>query len=294
MKKIIIDTDLCFDCDDALAIAMGNIAHSRRLVELLAVTHCLSDGDCADAIALINKYYQNAQIPIGVSNHCHIDCEEGKSYFVHSLQDLQGNREKREYPSSAELILEKLSEYKDCTLVFIGQLNTLAYLIEHKEEFYKGRQIQDLLKTSIKDIVVMGGNFRDSDAEFNIIQDLAAAKTVVKQWDLPLVFVDFHQGKDVYTGEEVQKEADNPVAKIYQAFSKLSGERLRPSWDPIAVYYAIFGGEEFYHVSAAGRAEILPNGQTVFHAGEGRHRLLIVDDKVGMARAIERLFKTIH
>ncbi len=291
MKRIIIDTDLCFDCDDALALAMANMAHRNGRIELLATTHCLSDVDCAEAICRINAYYHNEQISVGVSENCKIDCEAEKEYFINSMKTTQTKADKSKYPSSTELILEKLSENEACTLVFIGQLNNLAYLIEHKNNFYRGRKIGDILYTSIERIVIMGGDFSSADIEFNIIKDINAAKTVTAQTDLPLVFVDAQQGCDVYTGQEVQKERENPVSKIYSLFSVISGEKLRPSWDPIAVYFAIFGEDELCRLSPKGRVEVLDSGQTLFREGEGNHRLLKVDHKVDMAKEIESLFK---
>ena len=64
IKKVIFDTDIGGDCDDAGALAIIHRAEQRGLVKLLAVT--VSTGDpwapaCADAI---NRYYGHAT-PVG-------------------------------------------------------------------------------------------------------------------------------------------------------------------------------------------------------------------------------------
>ena len=56
-KKIIIDTDIGPDCDDAAALAMANIYHKTGWVDVLAVIHCTSNPWGVGAIRRINQYY---------------------------------------------------------------------------------------------------------------------------------------------------------------------------------------------------------------------------------------------
>ena len=53
--KIIIDTDLGFDCDDAGALAVANILQKKSVIDILAVTHSVNRAEGCDGIKLINK-----------------------------------------------------------------------------------------------------------------------------------------------------------------------------------------------------------------------------------------------
>ena len=66
MIKILLDTDLGGDCDDAGALAVLHKLADKGLCEILAVTHC-SSGCCgAVTIKAINDWYKRPEIPIGV------------------------------------------------------------------------------------------------------------------------------------------------------------------------------------------------------------------------------------
>lgn len=65
-NKIIIDTDLGCDCDDAAAIALANILHNQGAGELLGVTYSLAEREGAACIDVINGYYHNI-FPIGAA-----------------------------------------------------------------------------------------------------------------------------------------------------------------------------------------------------------------------------------
>lgn len=59
MADLILDTDLGCDCDDAAAIAVVNVFHRRKMVNVLCMTQSLNDSDAARAISWINNYYGN-------------------------------------------------------------------------------------------------------------------------------------------------------------------------------------------------------------------------------------------
>ncbi len=65
MKKIILDTDIGFDCDDAGALALLHRLCDREEAELLAVTACYDSPYVAGCIDAINRYYKRT-VPVGV------------------------------------------------------------------------------------------------------------------------------------------------------------------------------------------------------------------------------------
>ena len=64
--KVIFDTDMYGDIDDALALAMLHALASRGEIELLAVTISTQSQWAARFVHLINTFYGRGEIPIGV------------------------------------------------------------------------------------------------------------------------------------------------------------------------------------------------------------------------------------
>ena len=63
--KIIFDTDMGNDIDDALALAVIHSLQSRGECELLAVTITKDHDECAPYIDAINTFYGRGDTPIG-------------------------------------------------------------------------------------------------------------------------------------------------------------------------------------------------------------------------------------
>ena len=77
-----------------------------------------------------------------------------------------------------------------------------------------------------------------------------------------MVFCDFLLGYRVLTGGPLleRKDARDPVT----VSSRIFQDRPRESWDPLTVYYAIYGTGELFSISENGRVTVEPSGKTVF------------------------------
>ena len=61
-KKIILDTDIGGDCDDAIALALLNNLINAEKCSLLLVTLAINfDGGCS-TVRAINEYYKNVSL----------------------------------------------------------------------------------------------------------------------------------------------------------------------------------------------------------------------------------------
>ena len=297
MENLIIDTDLGFDCDDSGALAIANKLHNEGKIKLLAVTHSVNKKIGGDGIKLINDYYGNGDIPIGVAETYAMNVDNfGKEYiakfrvadnfpgwqeeptFYKILNALDLIKYKDlKYGSATEVIRETLekSEDKSVTVVCIGQAgNVAAALTEFKELFYK----------KVKRVAVMCGNFNDYDkeylmggvywkGEFNVILDVRSMQKLFESTDLPVYVLDFNQGCDVLSGEGLRDETDNPVRTAYVIHG--NGRTLNlPSWDPMTVMFAAGLFSEDFSLSEKGTVSVDDNGKTTFKAGSGEHRLI--------------------
>ena len=297
MEKIIIDTDLGFDCDDAGALAIANKLKNESKIDILAVTHSVNKKIGCDAIKLINDYYGNPDIPVGIAERYAMNVDNfAEEYcakfrytedfcgwsedptFYKILKEFNlGKYNDVAYPSAKKLIVETLekSEEKSVTVVCIGQANNVADVLS--ENFA-------LFCRKVKRVVVMCGNFNDYDyeylldgmywkGEFNVILDVKSMQKLFANNDLPVYVLDFNQGVDVLSGETLKDRTDNPVKAAYRVHGNGVNFNL-PSWDIMALMLASGEFDDMFSLSEKGLVFVDDNGKTTFKQGNGEHRLI--------------------
>lgn len=297
MENLIIDTDFGFDCDDAGALAVANILINERKINILAVTHSVNKKIGSDAIKLINDYYGNPDIPIGVAERYALNVDEfyeefyakfhyadgfpgwgEKPTFYKILNNLNLKRYKNVvYRPAKEVIIEKLDESDDksVTVVCIGQANNIADVLETNGALFKKK---------VKRVVVMCGNFNDYDyeyrlgdmywkGEFNVLLDIRSMQRLFAERDLPIFVLDFNQGFDVLSGASLQNQSDNPVKTAYFVHGNGINFNL-PSWDIMALMFASGEFNDMFSLGEKGSVSVDDNGKTTFRQGNGEHCLI--------------------
>lgn len=297
MENLIIDTDFGFDCDDAGALAVANILINERKINILAVTHSVNKKIGCDAIKLINDYYGNPDIPIGVAERYALNVDKfyeefyakfhyadgfpgwgEKPTFYKILNNLNLKRYKNVvYRPAKEVIIEKLDESDDksVTVVCIGQANNIADVLETDGALFKKK---------VKRVVVMCGNFNDYDyeyrlgdmywkGEFNVLLDIRSMQRFFAERDLPIFVLDFNQGFDVLSGASLQNQSDNPVKMAYFVHGNGINFNL-PSWDIMALMFASGEFNDMFSLGEKGSVSVDDNGKTTFRQGNGEHCLI--------------------
>lgn len=301
MKKIIFDTDIGGDCDDAGALAIIHSAVNNRLAELLAVTVSTRDPwapACADAI---NKYYGNA-VPVGLCARAPKGdptmAEFLERYGKHIAENFDNEYLPRptecsmcgggKQPEDAVSLLRRtLAESKGekITLVVVGSCLNLASLIESEGDGACALTGLDLIEAKVDKVVLMGGLFAENATpEYNIKTDIESAKVAFEKCPVPIYISHFDVGLRVMSGglmlEKAQSEAadgemlKNPAAESY----KFHVGGKRHSWDPIAAFYAIYGTGGVFSVERRGRVTVDGEGITRLTEGEGDHILIDCSD----------------
>ena len=173
-EKIVIDTDIGDDIDDALAL--GLLLKSPQ-VQLLAVTTAW--GDTRLRARLVERFlketgYSDTPVGIGIEKH---SPKEG----AFSQRRWAEQQPARSHPDAVTLLLETVRRYPgEVTLVAIAPLTNVAAAYERDPETFR----------KLKRIVMMGGSIhlgygdlgyapsKGPDAEYNIAMDPAAAQKV--------------------------------------------------------------------------------------------------------------------
>lgn len=297
MENLIIDTDFGFDCDDAGALAVANILINEGKINIFAVTHSVNKKIGCDAIKLINDYYGNPDIPVGVAERYALNVDEfyeefyakfhyadgfpgwgEKPTFFNILNNLNLKKYKNVvYRPAKEVIIEKLDESDDksVTVVCIGQANNIADVLETNGALFKKK---------VKRVVVMCGNFNDYDyeyrigdmywkGEFNVLLDIRSMQRLFAERDLPIYVLDFNQGFDVLSGASLQNQSDNPVKMAYFVHGNGINFNL-PSWDIMTLMFASGEFNDMFSLGEKGSVSVDDNGKTTFRQGNGEHCLI--------------------
>lgn len=309
MVRLIIDTDLGFDCDDAGALALANLFQNRSILQIALVTHSVNKQIGGRAVKAINEYYGNPDIPIGIAERYAIDVdyffeefyanfesvdnfsgwEEKPSFYkLLNILKLEQHNEKFAFQTARDATVKALMESDDrgTTFLCIGQANNLADMMDESLIPNHDFSYKDLLCKKTDKIVMMCGNFLDYGekylcgdlywrGEFNVLLDIESAQKVFDMSEVPIYVLDFNQGSEVLTGKGLKGQKDNPAYKMYKAFR--GDSMVSSSWDVLALLYASGQYPELFDCSECGKVQIDNNGKSSFQVGEGNHYLITLN-----------------
>lgn len=276
MKKIILDTDLGSDCDDAGAIALVHRLADLGETEILAITHCTSEIGGIITVKAINDFYKRHELPVGQYSKTTFMEDDACKRFTKSI--MADYLEKHNMPiieDATRVMRRALSENSDVTLIAIGFLNNYAELLRSQPDDISPLTGAELIAKNVKELYVMAGNFIDlTYTEYNVKMDIGSAKYVAENFPVPIIYAGYELGEFVKTGESLKLSDDsNPVKKIY---SIRQGAGLRESWDPVTVYCAIRENNSFFRKSEKCKITFDDNGCVVID-GDGKDCYLIAN-----------------
>lgn len=244
MPRIIFDTDMSGDCDDAGALALLHALADRGECELLAVASNRKDKSNASAaaVAAINTYYGRAQLPIGTDKVGPTDLQRDSPY-TRALRDEFPQRAQPDdqMPDALEVYRRVLAAQPDAsvTLCAVGAFSNLAELCRREPQ---------LVRSKVRRLVVMGGEFpKRTRPETNIRTHREAARVVAAEWPGEIVWHGYEIGAALITGSGLKATpTNNPVRRAYalKPYNKRPAlEAGQPSWDQGAALYAVRGDE---------------------------------------------------
>ncbi|HMF76283.1 MAG TPA: nucleoside hydrolase [Bryobacteraceae bacterium] len=291
--RLILDTDMGNDVDDAFAVAMIHALQNRGEVQLLAVTITKDNRFAAPFIDLMNTFYGRPDIPVGMVHDgkapedapmlkvpaTRLD-KQGKYVYPHRLPD--GSQA----PEAVQLLTRILTGQPDqsVTIAQIGFSTNLARLAASPGG-------SALIKRKVKLLCLMAGNFVKPQPEFNVFTDAAAFERLMKDWPSPMIFSGFEVGLKIrFPYEAIQKDMSYvPHHPVVDAFHLYVGKpEDHPNWDSTAVLEAIRPNRGYFRLSAPGRVRLGEKNTTVFvpdPAGNCRY-LIVKPDQVDRVREL--------
>lgn len=250
--KIVLDTDMGSDCDDAGAFAvLHNLANAGE-AEILAVTHCGSEISGAYTTKAINKWYGREDIPIGrYDKKKFLEGEIFVRYTKPIMEEYLKTNSEQKFENATRVLRRTLANNDNVTIAVVGMQNNIAELLKSEGDDISPYSGAELVEKSVKNMYVMGGNFDDlTYAEYNIECDVESARYVADNFPKPIVYCGFEIGCNIETGAQLtEAEETNPVKVAYYLHGKVANKMTRFSWDPITVYCAVRQNNAFYKES---------------------------------------------
>ncbi len=277
--KIIFDTDMDTDCDDAGALAVLHALADRGEAEILATVVSSRYPRSAPCVEAINRYYGRADLPIGVPKSAWADTGRRGSRYAWQISEQFPTRLRSNdgAPDAVDVYRRVLADREDGSVVVVtvGYLTNLRDLLQSPADAISPLQGRELARRKVRRWVCMGGRYPqhlDPGVFGNFKPDPSSAVLAVSRWPGPIYFSGL--GEDVGTGGRLKETpAENPVRRVYELY--LGDRKTRPSWDPIAVLYAVRDEADFWQVHTGGHNHIFENGTNQWRDGpETNHRLV--------------------
>ena len=295
--RVIFDTDIGGDIDDALALAMLYNYMDLGWIDMIAVMSCKDNPYSARYIDIMNTWYGYPDLPIGIvidgvkhdtsayTRHVVEMKMDGEPVFARSLKDGQ------KPPVAVSLYRKLLSESPDSSVVIIavGQSTNLARLLESEPDDYSHLPGLELVSRKVDYLSMMAGNFRESRPETNIFNDSASAATVLEYWPTEIWFSPFDVGWACpYPGESIQNDFSNvdshPLVEAFKNYQPMPYDR--PAWDLTSVLFAVERDSSYFTISPPGKVSLGYEPDLKHHVvthftpdPQGKHRYLSVDEK---------------
>lgn len=304
VPKIILETDIGNDVDDALALDMLYKYLDEKKIDLLGITLNKEGTYPAEYTDIMNTWYGYPQIPIGII-HNGADCENdatnyakavclirkdnGESAFKRSLEG-----DYNQLPEAPALYRKLLAQQPDSsvTVISVGFSTNLARLLDTPADRISPLTGKELVAQKVKLLCTMAGCFNNPDLfEYNVVKDIPAAKKVFSEWPTTLVTSPFEVGIAIhYPGSSIENDFRwaplHPMAEAYKSYQQMPYDR--PTWDLTSVLYAV-EGPSYFTVSRAGKINVTDQGATEFTPDTTGNRYYLAVDSI-QAENIKQYF----
>jgi inosine-uridine nucleoside N-ribohydrolase len=222
--RVIFDTDMGNDVDDALALGILHALVTRGEAKLLAVTVTKDNPYAAAFVDVEDTFYKRGEIPIGIVKNgktpndnpmIRVPCERRNpdGSYVYPRRMALGAA-----PDAVAVLKQVLEHEADAsvTIVQVGFSTNLARLLESHDG-------ASLVARKVRLLVAMAGHFPPAQPEFNVATDIPSAQKVFSEWPTPVVFSGFEIGQALlFPARSIEHDFswvhDHPVVDAYRNY----------------------------------------------------------------------------
>ena len=252
--RVILDTDLGIDVDDAGALAVLHALADKGEARILATVANVNDPYAPGALDAINTYYGRPNVPVGrnARKQYSVATPWWRDHAPRLVKDLAlefpNDTGTHNLKSAVSVYREALAAQPDgsVTIISVGFMQNLADLMASRPDSTSSLSGTALIKRKVKHLVVMGGTYPESDKDLYLRggRDISPAPAirVIEDWPTTIVFTAGNVCGSITTGQTLAKKTprSNPVREAYTLFADREGVG-RASWDLCTVLYAVRG-----------------------------------------------------
>lgn len=256
--RVIFDTDMGSDCDDVGALAVLHVYADRGQAEILGCIY--SSGKVpygAGVIQAINRYYGRPAIPVGAAQDDQVGDPVDKMTAEKLAKDTAAfgntivhNREAEDMTALNRRLLAGQPDHR-VTYLTVGHTKGFHDLLVSPPDAISPLSGHDLVRQKVRRWVALGAlganhgkGAYTKDWNFFFNGTAPFTKHLVEHCSVPMICVD--GGDEVLTGRALKTTPPgNIVRTAYRDwlwnYEKKTLDGQRPSWDLVAVYYAVEG-----------------------------------------------------
>ncbi len=265
--KLIFDTDMDSDCDDAAALAIVHALADAGEVEILATPVSSKYEWSAVCVDAINTYFGRGDLPVGIPKQGPKFPQQRSRYAKQIAQEFPHDLPYGEkVPDAAPIYRRVLAAQTDNSVVIVtvGDLTNLRYLLESKADDISPLDGPALVKRKVRQWVCMGTRYpHDLDPGHwgNFKVDPESTVKAIAGWPTLITFTGGQEfAEKLATGKaQADLPRTNPVRRVYELYF---GGQVKPrhSADQIAVMVAVRGPGKPWKLVTEGYNHIFPNG----------------------------------
>lgn len=277
VERVIFDTDVGGDVDDAGALAVLHALADRGEIELLAMGVVIGHEAAVPFVHAVNTWYGRPDLPIGtIKGQAPYARDE---YMVPIVGEYPYTLTKETAPDVVKLYRKVLASQPDrsVTLIVVGPATNIHNLLNSAPDEHSPLMGVELMRRKIK-FYAAGGNgnagLPKGKCGFNYYTDLASARGELELLppDFPTVFAG-GSGVKLKIGSALSEaQPDHIIRKSYEAYYKGTAQD-RQTWDQLRVLYGSRPSlRTMWDTSPAGKIELGQDSTLTWTANPDKNR----------------------
>ncbi len=282
--RLIFDTDMGNDIDDALALAIIHAMVDRGQCDFIGLTITKSNMNAAKYCKAFNIQYGHPNVPIGLVNN---GKEPGDGRYVGKIIEMKKTDGSSMFPipdgwqpeDSVQLLRKLLADSPDNSVVIaqIGFSTNLARLLDSPADEISPLTGRELAKKKVRLVSAMAGAFTfpnnrfENHKEYNVVIDIPSAQNVFQTWPGEIVLSGFEVGVEIpFPGDALESDLHSRENEILKESFRLYRDGLegknQPTWDLTSVLFVLRpeAWRNYYSLSPRGKITVLDDSRTRF------------------------------
>ena len=289
--KVIFETDVGNDIDDALALDLLYKYQDEGKINLLAISNNKNNKHSIPFLDIMNKWYGYPDISLSTVKDGANSEGDARNYAeltlgfkLNGVLAFPSTVKDEQTINSVDMYRELLSKQEDYSVIIIsvGFSTNLARLLSSDADEYSALNGEELIAKKVKFLSVMAGNFDPQQGErfveYNVSKDVNSARSVFDKWPTDIYVSPYELGDSIkYPGSSIANDFTNlnphPLIVAYEFYNKMPYDRS--TWDLTSVLFAVEGDDStYFNISKPGVVNLDKEGRTFFEEGAGKHFIL--------------------